>query len=100
MTKNYDFGDASRRKTIYAVKVTCRHGNNVKVYLSFDGGETKTEVGGLTHGLSHIDTLVTNLPAEDIYTCMVILNNPVSVNEQTMEIYEIDIVYRIKKIKS
>ena len=98
-TKNYDFGDAAKRKTIYKVRVYYKEGANIEVFLSYDGGGTKTSIGTLSSSATrtHAD-LSANLPAVDIFQCMVIIESN-GTTHADMEIYEVDVLFRIKKIK-
>ena len=100
ITKNYDFGDSARRTTVYEVRVDFKKGENITVYLSTDGGDTKTEIGALTTSSSRTTvSLTTSLPMIDIYTCMLIFRST-GATQVGLEIYGIDVVYRMKHLKN
>ena len=101
-TKNFDFGDPYVRKTVYKVSVRSKYANSMKVFLSYDGGETKEQIGTLANGsTAEWNELVTNLPKKDIYQVMVGFNVDGGVAPSTgFELYEINITYRTKKVES
>ena len=99
-TRNFDLSDTYARKTIYKIAIRAKNGSSMPVHYSTDGGETKTSCGNLGSTDGWVE-LATNMPVEDIYQIMFGFNvaNAVVVDSD-FELYEINIVYRRKKVTS
>lgn len=68
------------------------------MYISTDGGESKTQIGSLTQGATKgYQTMTTSLPIKDVINCMIgVLGNGSTVSAD-FELIEINIVYRSKR---